>query len=484
MATKKFYAVKKGVKPGIYTTWGECQENVNGFPGAVFRGFATKREAEDFIGIHSTEDNSEEIPRIYSESEAIAYVDGSYDDQKKQYSYGAVIFYDAGEQRFAEKFSNPDMLEMRNVAGEIEGAKRAMKFCIENGIKSMDIVYDYEGIEKWCTGAWRAKKEGTKEYKKLYNSIKDSVDINFVKVKGHSGNTFNDLADSLAKSALGIKDENKISVHDNGIVANKIKYDDLKSIIDLLREDFIGLKLSDEQEIPYGIQFEISIENPTNQKLKISYYEDREKLWIAGKKEDLFNRLSSYIVELLEVEEIPKFLNTVHNLNVDKDIVESEFNQYFPNSYNLIPSEVNNYLHQAVYNLHIMGNMYVANFLSEPAIRCLEPVLKIILQEDDIPIRKEGNDYDSFFVFKTKSEDSNIYVLKDKYRKSNHSSTFLDYLSEYYNFLHLNRHTLFHWDDPKATPDTTRILNTPEEAHTLIKDAIRLIDKYYAIKGN
>lgn len=83
MATKKFYAVKKGVKPGIYTTWGECQENVNGFPGAVFRGFATKREAEDFIGIHSTEDNSEEIPRIYSESEAIAYVDGSYDDQKK-----------------------------------------------------------------------------------------------------------------------------------------------------------------------------------------------------------------------------------------------------------------------------------------------------------------------------------------------------------------------------------------------------------------
>lgn len=477
---KKFYAVKKGRVPGIYTTWGECLENVNGFSGAIYQGFSTKKEAEDFIeGSQQDSQKDEEIERVYSQSDAIAYVDGSYDDSRKMYSYGAIIFFDGGEQHFAEKFSNSNMIEMRNVAGEIEGAKRAMKFCIENSIKSIDIVYDYEGIEKWCTGAWQAKKDGTKEYKKFYNDIKKTVNVNFVKVKGHSGDKYNELADSLAKSALGIGDSQKISVHDNGILANKIKYEDLKGIVELLKEDFEDLECSGENDIPYGIQFEISIKNPTKQKLKISYYQGKNKLWIQGKKEDLFNRLSLYIVELLEVDEIPNFLNTVHNLEIDKDLVETEFNSYFPNSYSLIPAEVNNYLHQAVYNLHIVGKMYTTNFLSEPAVRCLEPILKVILKNSHIPIRKEGNDYDSFFVFEKRN---NAYKLKDIYIKDKHSKQLLDYLSKYYAYYHDNRHTLSHWDDPTATIDTTRVLYTVEEAHTLIKDTIKLIDEYYTIK--
>lgn len=481
MASKKFYAVKKGTIPGIYTTWGECQQNVNGFPGAIYKGFGTKKEAQEFMGLSTKADlpEDEKISRVYSQSEAIAYVDGSYNDRRNEYAYGAVIFFDGGQREFCEKFSDVKMAKMRNVAGEIEGAKRAMKFCVENKIKSIDIIYDYEGIEKWCTGAWRVNEDGTKEYKKFYNNIAKSVDVNFVKVKGHSGNKYNDLADSLAKEALGLANSKKVCIHDNGIVANKIKYDDLVSIFDLLKEDFDDLKKSEEIDIPYGVQVELSIQNPTNQRLKISYYKDKSKLWIQGKKEDLFNRLSSYIIELLEVDEIPKFLNTVHNLDIDTDIVESEFKSYFPNSYNLIPKELNNYLHQAVYNLHITGKMYVSDFLAEPAIRSLEGILKIALKDNEIPIRKDEDDYDSFFVFRKKG---NKYALKDKYKNERHSKELLDYLSQSYSFFSKNRHTLFHWDDPTAIIDTTRVLRTVEEAHTLITDSINLIDAYYKIK--
>ena len=483
MASNKFYAVKKGVVPGIYATWGECQQNINGFSGAVYKKFSTKEEAEEFMkaGTKFNIIEDEKIERVYSKSEAIAYVDGSYDDRKKEYAYGAVIFFDGGQMQFAEKFSDEKMVKMRNVAGEIEGAKRAMRFCFENKIKSIDIAYDYEGIEKWCTGAWKTKEEGTKEYKKFYNVIAKSVAVNFVKIKAHSGNKYNDLADTLAKGALGLNTTENICMYDNGIAANKIKYDNLVSILELLQEDFKDFKRGKETEIPYGIQFEISIQNPTKQKLKISYYQSKNKLWIQGKKEDLFNRLSSYIIELLEVDEIPKFLNTVHNLDVDKDIIESEFESYFPNSYNLIPCELNNYLHQAVYNLHIMGNVYAADFLAEPAIRSLEPVLKIALKDNGIPIRKDGNDYDSFFVF---VKQGNRYVLKDEYKKERHSKELLHYISECYTFLRENRHTLFHWDDPTASIDTTGILRTTEEAQTLIKNSIKLIDTYYKIKNN
>lgn len=42
------------------------------------------------------------------------------------------------------------------------------------------------------------------EFKKLYNEASKTVKISFHKVKGHSGDKYNDLADSLAKQAVGI----------------------------------------------------------------------------------------------------------------------------------------------------------------------------------------------------------------------------------------------------------------------------------------
>ena len=216
MAKKNFYVVVKGVVPGIYTTWAECQKNTNGYPGAVFKGFVTKEEAQVFLAsqlksekdvclegqIEHIKDEDKEAKRV---AEAVAYVDGSYEHSKKEYAYGVVMFYEGKEEHFAEKAAEPSMVEMRNVAGEIEGAKKAMSFCIEKGIKSLDIFYDYEGIEKWCTGVWKTNKIGTKNYKAFYDEAKQRLDIRFIKVKGHSGDKYNDLADALAKGALGIK---------------------------------------------------------------------------------------------------------------------------------------------------------------------------------------------------------------------------------------------------------------------------------------
>ena len=82
-----------------------------------------------------------------------------------------------------------------------------MRYCIENGIKKLDLYHDYEGIAKWCTGEWKATKPVTKRYKEFYDSIKNKLDVRFIKVKGHSGDKYNDRADALAKSALGIGEE-------------------------------------------------------------------------------------------------------------------------------------------------------------------------------------------------------------------------------------------------------------------------------------
>ncbi len=47
MAKQKFYVVWKGVNPGVYDSWNECKQQINGFDGAIYKSFSTKDEAEE-----------------------------------------------------------------------------------------------------------------------------------------------------------------------------------------------------------------------------------------------------------------------------------------------------------------------------------------------------------------------------------------------------------------------------------------------------
>jgi ribonuclease HI len=46
MAKTKYYVVWKGRKPGIYTSWAECEAQVKGYPGAEYKSFGSRDMAE------------------------------------------------------------------------------------------------------------------------------------------------------------------------------------------------------------------------------------------------------------------------------------------------------------------------------------------------------------------------------------------------------------------------------------------------------
>lgn len=201
---QKYYAVRVGRTPGIYMNWEDCNKQIKGYKGAKFKSFASAEEAADFINdIEDTINENDEngIP-VTDEKTAVAYVDGSYNADTKQFSYGVVMFHNGEEKHFSQKVEDEELAEMRNVAGEIKGAEAAMKYAVDNKIEKIFIYHDYEGIASWCLGHWKTNKKGTIEYKKFYDKIKDSVSITFIKVKGHSNDKYNDLADSLAKQAI------------------------------------------------------------------------------------------------------------------------------------------------------------------------------------------------------------------------------------------------------------------------------------------
>ena len=77
-----------------------------------------------------------------------------------------------------------------------------VKIAVDRGYDKIQIFYDYEGIEKWYDSSWKCKNQYTKAYKEYMHKMNKYIDIEFVKVKGHSNDYFNELADYFAKKSL------------------------------------------------------------------------------------------------------------------------------------------------------------------------------------------------------------------------------------------------------------------------------------------
>lgn len=45
----KYYGVKQGYKPGVYTSWAECEAQVKGYKGANYKSFNTEEDARMFV---------------------------------------------------------------------------------------------------------------------------------------------------------------------------------------------------------------------------------------------------------------------------------------------------------------------------------------------------------------------------------------------------------------------------------------------------
>ena len=208
MTTKKYYAVKKGRTIGVFNTWKECQEQTSGFKGAIFKSFTSLDEAENFIKDEELNSDGTNIKTI--DESLLAYVDGSYNKETHTSGFG-LAFVENGEITYTDKksFPNHQYNSHRNVFGEIRGAEEAIRVAISKKYKSICITYDYQGIESWATGDWKANNPLTQEYQENIKEFRKYINIYFKKVKAHAsvsegGDEMNDFVDKLAKESVGI----------------------------------------------------------------------------------------------------------------------------------------------------------------------------------------------------------------------------------------------------------------------------------------
>lgn len=210
MAKKNYYAVLVGRKPGIYESWNECKEQVDKFPNSQYKGFATLSEAKGYmkgepqqVMANSPKNANTKGKTMPNKYDAIFYVDGSYFEKYDTYGYGVVAILKDGSQKvFNGAGNNEESKKLRNVTGEMLGALHAIKWALSQRYKHVAIYYDYMGIEHWATGQWKTNTTLTTAYAETMQRWMNKIKIDFVKVKGHSGVQYNELADSLAKKAV------------------------------------------------------------------------------------------------------------------------------------------------------------------------------------------------------------------------------------------------------------------------------------------
>lgn len=500
MAKKKYYAVRVGKTPGIYSTWDECQEQVKGFSGAEYKSFATMSEAEQFmLGEQSKEtspkvdnEGSEAVSRenfnamvderIFSlkEDEVIAFVDGSYDVSEEKSAFGAILIsFDGNKDTLYKAFTKnlgEDFIALRNVAAELEGVKEAINWAVTYKKKKIIIFYDYEGIEKWATGEWRAKKDLTKKYVAFIQEKKRSIGVEFVKVPAHSGVVLNEEVDALAKNALlakGYKTYNDGSVYFVGY-----GLEDWKGIVSLINEENKGLSEDEIADISLtvaeiGSRKKITILQENN-KVVVNCYSN-SKSYVQGKQTVLFQKIIATAVELLQNgESVIETLNNYHALTITQIEVENRFEDLLPHYKKETEKHYSNLL-SSVYNTMLTGYMPDYTCLVTPIFRAYEFYLHRILGDvmELETERDNGTNNFSYFsknsVGKYECNSSNVGKLNTKQ---------IDYLNKLYTQYNSVRHPYSHWS---ASDVDVSVIPDCATARELILDGLKLIDQFYMV---
>jgi ribonuclease HI len=220
MPPKKVYAVAKGRKPGIYNNWPAAQAQIEGFPGAIFKGFFTIKEAEEWMkspGFSKSPSGpksnklSEPVNTSPKSGEVTIYTDGGSSGNPGPGGYGIVQVY--GEER--REISGGFRLTTNNRM-ELMGVIVALRNLEHKNVPVSiftDSSYVVNGITKGWAKSWR-KNNWIKSDKKpainpdLWSELLDLIEplkITFNWVKGHAGNILNERCDELAVTAAKAK---------------------------------------------------------------------------------------------------------------------------------------------------------------------------------------------------------------------------------------------------------------------------------------
>lgn len=181
-----FYAVRKGTRTGVVTSWAECQEMVKGVSGADFKGFNDEDQAIKYVktgeisvksGIVISKPSTGGLANVYARG--TVRDNGAY--------IGVVIEGCDKRYQFFGEIVVTDTVKSKGFVGELLAVLVATQLSLDLGFTQLNFVFAYDGVEKWFNGDWAARDSLAVGYSTLMNKLRLSGCLNYTFTRGVKG---------------------------------------------------------------------------------------------------------------------------------------------------------------------------------------------------------------------------------------------------------------------------------------------------------
>lgn len=236
---KNFYAVHKGRRPGVYTHWagvGGAQEQVTGFAGAKYRGFATRPEAEYFLRTGETQpaqpallavetaqlgqlparrQSAADYAADLAAGKVVIFTDGASSGNPGPGGYGVVLLSGDARKELSGGFrcTTNNRMELTAVIEALHTLERPIKAVVYSDSRYVVDAVQKGWARRWKANQWmRAPDSGGKSYRAensdLWARLLQLLDLHPVEfrwVRGHADSPENERCDQLAVQAAARK---------------------------------------------------------------------------------------------------------------------------------------------------------------------------------------------------------------------------------------------------------------------------------------
>ena len=208
MAKKKYYAVRRGHKTGIYTEWfgpAGAQNQIKGFSGAIYKGFPTLAEATSFM------EQTADLPLdalVERKACVVIYTDGGAVGNPGPGGYGVVILppqADKTELSGGYRLTTNNRMELMAAIIALEHLDDTLPIVLHSDSRYMVDAINKKWALSWKKRGWK-KSDGAPAknpdlWERLLNRL-EVLQVTFRWVKGHAGLEWNERCDQLAGQAM------------------------------------------------------------------------------------------------------------------------------------------------------------------------------------------------------------------------------------------------------------------------------------------
>lgn len=229
---KSIYIVLRSRQPGIYTQWDGpegARIQVDGFSGAIYKGFYTSEEAINWLKPHLNQSlpaplqkwlaeqekalNNAEAPSLESRIEnhllkggTVIFTDGSALGNPGPGGYAAVIYQKDRARREISggfRFTTNNRMELYACIAALESLTPPEQVILITDSEYVSRATTEGWLQRWANNGWkrhdRKAVENQDLWQRLYH-LCQMLSVEFLWIKGHNATIENERCDRLANS--------------------------------------------------------------------------------------------------------------------------------------------------------------------------------------------------------------------------------------------------------------------------------------------